>query len=201
MTRLTRSQVQEQNREIVLNVARTAFLRDGYVATSVASVAREAGFTTGIVYSSFGSKGELAVRVLDQLQAEQIDALNRQVRAGRTPGEVLENIGRWAAQATESGWVRFELELLLDTMNDPKLAVDQTVRQEAAVRQAVEVLRSIAPSVSVDDATIEIVAEAAVNYAIGVAVRQMNNPAASQDRFLTLIAPLITSLVRAEAAV
>jgi AcrR family transcriptional regulator len=199
MTRLTRSQVQEQNREIVLNVARTAFLRDGYVATSVASVAREAGFTTGIVYSSFGSKGELAVRVLDQLQAEQIDALNAQVRLARSPGEVLANIGQWATQATESGWVRFELELLLDTMNDPKLAADQTIRQEAAVSQAVEVLRSLAPAVDVDNDVIETLAEAAVNYAIGVAVRHMNNPAASPEKFLKLIAPLIISLTRVQA--
>jgi hypothetical protein len=38
MTRLTRLQVQDRNRETVLRVAREAFLRDGYVATSLASV-------------------------------------------------------------------------------------------------------------------------------------------------------------------
>src|SRR5688500_5282716 len=122
MTRLTRSQVQDRNRETVLLVAREAFLRDGYVATSLASVAKEAGFTTGIVYSSFGSKADLALGVLERLQTEQIATLGDLVDRAGTPAEVLDHVRRWAAEAMSSGWVRLELELLLDTMHDPRLA-------------------------------------------------------------------------------
>ncbi|KQV75838.1 hypothetical protein ASC61_12920 [Aeromicrobium sp. Root344] len=192
MTRLTRSQVQDRNRETVLEVARGAFLRDGYVATSLASVAKEAGFTTGIVYSSFGSKADLALSVLERLQAEQIGALGDQV--GGASGDVLDRVRQWAAEAMSSGWVRLELELLLDTMNDPRLAAAQTRRQTASIQQAVAVVRSLVPPDSMDDETIEVLAEAAVDYAIGLAMRQSVNPDATPDRFLRLIEPLVAAI-------
>lgn len=192
MTRLTRSQVQDRNRETVLEVARGAFLRDGYVATSLASVAKEAGFTTGIVYSSFGSKADLALSVLERLQAEQIGALGE--RVGGASGDVLDRVRQWAAEAMSSGWVRLELELLLDTMNDPRLAAAQTRRQTASIQQAVTVVRSLVPPDSMDDETIEVMAEAAVDYAIGLAMRQSVNPDATPDRFLRLIEPLVAAI-------
>lgn len=192
MTRLSRTQVQELNRETVLRVARDAFLRDGYVSTSVASVAREAGFTTGIVYSSFGSKADLALEVLAVLQAEQIAELGRSVTGIASTDDVLGQVRAWAAAATASGWVRFELELLLDTISDPRLAAAQTARQESAVEQAAVVVRSLVPGLVVEE-TVETLAEAAVDYAIGVAIRHVTNPSASPDRFLRLIAPLLAS--------
>ena len=196
MTRLTRSQLQELNRETVLTVARGAFLRDGYVATSLASVAKEAGFTTGIVYSSFGSKADLALGVLERLQAEQIGALGERVEGAMASDGVLEQVRQWAAEAMASGWVRLELELLLDTMNDPRLAAAQTQRQTASIQQAVAVVRSLAPSDSMDDETLEVLAEAAVDYAIGLAMRQSVNPDAKPDRLLRLIEPLVASITR-----
>jgi len=192
MTRLTRSQVQDRNRETVLEVARGAFLRDGYVATSLASVAKEAGFTTGIVYSSFGSKADLALSVLERLQTEQIAALGD--RVGGASGDVLDRVRQWAAEAMSSGWVRLELELLLDTMNDPRLAAAQTRRQTASIQQAVAVVRSLLPSGSMDDEAVEVLAEAAVDYAIGLAMRQSVNPDATPDRFLRLIEPLVAAI-------
>jgi AcrR family transcriptional regulator len=195
MTRLTRSQVQEQNRETLLRIARAAFLRDGYVATSLAAVAKEAGFTTGIVYSSFGSKADLALGVLTMLQAEEIADLAHRVSDPTSTQHVLDRVRDWAVAATASGWVRFELELLLDTINDRRLAAAQTARQEAAVEQATVVMRALVPPGSVDDEVVSIVAEAAVDYAIGVAIRQVANPSASPDRFLLLMAPLVAGLM------
>lgn len=186
--------MQELNRETVLRVARDAFLRDGYMSTSVASVAKEAGFTTGIVYSSFGSKADLALEVLAVLQAEQIAELGLRVADMASTDDVLSRVRAWAAAATASGWVRFELELLLDTINDPRLAAAQTARQKAAVEQAAVVVRTLAPGAGVDEETVEILAEAAVDYAIGVAIRQVTNPSASPDRFLRLVAPLLALL-------
>ena len=194
MTRLTRSQVQDRNRETVLEVARDAFLRDGYVATSLASVAMEAGFTTGIVYSSFGSKADLALGVLERLQAEQIRALGERVEHAAESGDVLDQVREWAAAAMASGWVRLELELLLDTMHDPRLAAAQTQRQTASIRQAVAVVRSLVPPDTMDDETLEVLAEAAVDYVIGLAIRQVVNPDATPDRFLRLIEPLVTAI-------
>lgn len=193
MTRLTRSQVQDRNRETVLEVARAAFLRDGYVATSLASVAKEAGFTTGIVYSSFGSKADLALGVLERLQSEQIGSLGDRLERSAASGDILDQVRTWAAEAMSSGWVRLELELLLDTMQDPRLAAAQAQRQTASIQQAVTVVRSLVPLGSVDDETLEVLAEAAVDYVIGLAMRQVVNPDATPDRFLRMIEPMVAA--------
>ena len=194
MTTLTRSQVQERNRETVLRVARESFLRDGYTATSLASVARDAGFTTGIVYSSFGSKADLALAVLGDLQAEQIASLGARLAGGGSSDDLLERVRIWARDATDSGWVRFELELLLDSIGDARLSTAQTQRQATAVAEVAAVVRSLVPAREVDDSTVEVLAEAAVDYAIGVGIRQVVNREASPDRFLALVAPMVRLL-------
>ena len=199
MTRLTRSQLQDRNRETVLRVARDAFLRDGYVATSVAQVAKEAGFTTGIVYSSFGSKADLALGVLELLQAEQIAGLGERVERAAGSDGILDQVREWSAEAMASGWVRLELELLLDTMHDPRLAAAQAQRQTASIQQAMTVVRSLVPSDSMDDETLGVLAEAAVDYVIGLAMRQSVNPDATPDKFLRLIEPLVASIATPSA--
>ncbi|HIT76386.1 MAG TPA: TetR/AcrR family transcriptional regulator [Candidatus Avipropionibacterium avicola] len=47
----------------LLRAAREAFLERGYAGTSVAEIARAAGFTKGAVYSNFGSKEALFAEV------------------------------------------------------------------------------------------------------------------------------------------
>lgn len=190
----TRAEAQKHNRQIVLDVACAAFVRDGYVATSVAAIAKDAGFTTGIVYSSFGSKADLALRVLERLQTQQISALGKATSEAHLPDDVLAQVRDWAAQATASGWVRLELELLLDTINDSRLAAAQAARQATAVAQATDVVRGLLPADAVDETTVGIIAEAAVDYAIGVAVRHVTNPLASPDRFLQLLRPLFAAV-------
>jgi AcrR family transcriptional regulator len=62
--RLTRGEAKESNRRHLLRAANRLFLRQGFVATSLAEIADEAGMTKGAVYSNFASKEELFLTVL-----------------------------------------------------------------------------------------------------------------------------------------
>lgn len=62
--RLTRGEAKESNRRQLLRAANRLFLRQGFVATSLAEIADEAGMTKGAVYSNFASKEELFLTVL-----------------------------------------------------------------------------------------------------------------------------------------
>jgi AcrR family transcriptional regulator len=53
VTRLTRSQRQEQTRAQLLDAALPVFLRRGFHGASLDEIAEEAGYTTGAVYSNF----------------------------------------------------------------------------------------------------------------------------------------------------
>lgn len=199
MTRLTRSEVQDRNRRVLLDVARTAFLRDGYVATSLAAVAASGGFTTGIVYSSFGSKADLAMQVATELQEEQIAALGNLLSASDRH-LLMQQAKVWAQSAAESGWIRFELELLLDSIGDPRLAGAQAVRQQRAVAQIVRIIESLIPAETLAAEAVEVVAETIVDYSIGVGIRQTTNPAATPERFLAMIEPILMSVLDSQPA-
>jgi AcrR family transcriptional regulator len=62
----TRRQEQAQeNRARVLGAARARFLADGYAATTIPGVARDAGVSVQTVYKAFGNKGGLLKAVFD----------------------------------------------------------------------------------------------------------------------------------------
>lgn len=63
--RMTREERRIQTRRRLLDAAGEVFAQHGYHAASVDQVAERAGFTTGAVYSAFGSKQELFLGVVE----------------------------------------------------------------------------------------------------------------------------------------
>ena len=70
----------------------------------------------------------------------------------------------------------------------------QAQRQVDSIQQAVAVVRSLVPQDSIGDETLEVLAEAAVDYAIGLAMRQSVNADATPDRFLRIIEPFVAAI-------
>ena len=70
-TRLRRAEQVERNREEVLAAARQVFLDRGYAKATVEGIADIAGFSTGVVYSQFGSKADLFLALLERRIAER----------------------------------------------------------------------------------------------------------------------------------
>lgn len=63
--RLTREESKARTRRDLLRAASRLFVRNGFVATSLADIAEEAGLTKGAVYSNFESKEELFLALLE----------------------------------------------------------------------------------------------------------------------------------------
>src|SRR5687767_15759101 len=62
--RLTREESKARTRADLLRAASRLFVRNGFVATSLADIAEEAGLTKGAVYSNFESKEDLFLALL-----------------------------------------------------------------------------------------------------------------------------------------
>lgn len=60
----------EQTRRTIIQAARRLFARDGYRATTVQAVAREAGVSPQTIYDSFGSKAALIGAMNDHITTE-----------------------------------------------------------------------------------------------------------------------------------
>jgi AcrR family transcriptional regulator len=83
----------------IAETARRLFLADGYEATTVAAIAREAGVATNVVHWYFATKDELFVAVLDQMQTEGL-------------AELEHKLGRRKATSTRAGLKAFLTELV-----------------------------------------------------------------------------------------
>jgi AcrR family transcriptional regulator len=103
-----RRQASAHRRRRVLAAARSRFLADGYVATTVARVAEDAGVSPELVYKSFGSKAGLARAVWDRALRGQQDrpaeARSDEVSAAATdPRVILRNWAVLSAEVSEVG--------------------------------------------------------------------------------------------------
>jgi AcrR family transcriptional regulator len=120
--RIPRAEQVERNREQVLAAARKVFLASGYAAATLDAIADEAGFSKGVVYSQFESKGDLLLALLERRigeRAEQNEAIAKR-KKGR---EGLRALLRAARQdnEVESAWGLLLLEFRLQAARDPEL--------------------------------------------------------------------------------
>jgi len=105
-------------RERLLEAAATVIARDGYQGARLADVAREAGLTTGAIYSNFRDKQELFLAAFDRVQhLAQNLALDKQ-----DLGAVLESAPAAILHFAHSSQLQIlNLELALLATRDPEL--------------------------------------------------------------------------------
>ena len=101
--RLTRDESKMATRRDLLRAASRLFLRDGFVATSLANIADEAGVTKGAVYSNFASKEDLFLALLQEpVSSTEMYSPSRLDKVARSdsPGA---GFGRYAASVRPTG--------------------------------------------------------------------------------------------------
>jgi TetR/AcrR family transcriptional regulator, mexJK operon transcriptional repressor len=67
----------DERRATILNIAREAFLRDGYAATSMSQIAAKVGGSKATLYNYFPSKQDLFFAVVDSESGKLMDDLYR----------------------------------------------------------------------------------------------------------------------------
>lgn len=191
MPRLSRNETRTLNRERVLASARTLFLRDGYQATSLAAIADEAGFSTGVVYSNFSGKAALGLLVLREIQTEQFVLLRDAVAGADSLDARLDAVQRWGETALDSGWPRLELEFALDARTESGLVAEEAQRHRAATDLMADTLKELLPDTFADLVPVRAAAEALMNLSYGFAVRRLIDPSVTVE---SLLKPLRESL-------
>jgi AcrR family transcriptional regulator len=157
--RMTLAERGEDLRERMLAAAEETFLAQGYHATSLAQVCEAAGFTTGAVYSRFGSKADLFLALLERRIDERV-ALNRTF--ARADGDaatlVRDEARRWAeAVLLSEPWALLVAEFRLHAARDPVLAARYAPLHQRNLDSAIETLRRLyahlpaAPTIAVEE--------------------------------------------------
>jgi AcrR family transcriptional regulator len=142
--RLTRDERREQNRQRLLESARTLFGQKGYGATSLDEIAEAAGLTRGALYYNFpDGKEDLFVALLEDRADERAAAIE-QAFGKPSSGDV--NVTLRQTQAAAGDWARnlvanrefhqLFTEFALHASREPKFA-RAFKKRETSIRRAI----------------------------------------------------------------
>lgn len=126
--RSSRAESKARTRRQILATAGEVFARDGYHATSLDRIAAEAGFTKGAVYSTFASKADLFLALLDERAADRRAAMEAAAAAAGTPEAFVTEVSRAFARSAvgERAWWAAIIEFI------PVVARDEELRARYA---------------------------------------------------------------------
>ena len=132
----TYRQVQaEETRIRIAQAARRLFAAQGYGATSIDAIAKEAGVATRTVYSAFGTKREILSLICDQW-LKDAGAIERaeQVFAIADPVERLRGAAGWLTNLYSAG---FDVVLIFEAATDESPETKALLRSKLAGRNQV----------------------------------------------------------------
>jgi len=93
-----------ETRERIRRAAAELFAEDGFVDTTVAAIARQAGVSAPTVYSVFGSKGGIVAAMLEEMeQNADRDAWVGKLLASSDPHEQVRTFATWIRTMFEGG--------------------------------------------------------------------------------------------------
>ncbi|WP_051399549.1 TetR/AcrR family transcriptional regulator [Haloechinothrix halophila] len=114
----------EETRRRVLSAAHDVFTTRGIEAASVADVAAAAGLTKGAVYSSFRSKNDLVLALMDEYVAERQREATALFDSAADADHALRDVGKHLVDAIHTGarWQRLLIAYAVSGQRDPELA-------------------------------------------------------------------------------
>ena len=178
MARLTRAQSRARTREQLVATATDLFLRDGYAATSLDTVADEAGYSKGAIYSNFTGKDELCLAVLDGIHGQQAALLADALQQADSLDTLLSAFQEWAEKTIgDEAWTGLEVEFATNVRRDPALRGELAARARTIREVLAELLDTYAekfglvlPIPATDAAT------ALLSLGIGLGVQRAIDP-------------------------
>jgi AcrR family transcriptional regulator len=107
----------------VLDAALQVFGERGIAASSVNDVAAAAGLTKGAVYSSFASKDELVLAIMEEHALQRLTDALAGLEQARDPDEAIARVGTVLVEAirTDAVWHRLLAEYFALSAHDPEI--------------------------------------------------------------------------------
>ena len=180
--RLRRAEQVERNREAVLEAARQVFIQRGYAGASLESIADEAGFSKGVVYSQFGSKPDLFMALLER-RIDERAAHNERIVAQSVGRDALRELIQAANRyAGDSGWPYLLTEFRALAMRDPELNRRYAEAHSRSVESLASALDRVYEGAGVDPTVpVRSLAEFFLGAVAGIALERAANPNALPD--------------------
>ncbi len=183
MSRLRRAEQVARNREAVLAAARRVFLARGYAGASLEAIADDAGFSSGVVYSQFGSKADMFFALLER-RIQDRASQNERITAEFSGADGLRELMRVAQEdaAAQPGWPYLLAEFRAIAMRDVELNRRYAAAHACTVEGIASVLESLYEPIGlVPPVPVRSMAEFMQAGSVGVALERAANPDALPD--------------------
>jgi AcrR family transcriptional regulator len=118
----SRAARQEQTRAALIATAERMFIENGYHATSLDAIAREAGFTKGAVYANFDAKEDLFLAVYERRSERFAKATLVSIRE-HGAAEAIHRLSRdtTTRRGRDDGWLAVFFEFWAHVLRNPDL--------------------------------------------------------------------------------
>jgi AcrR family transcriptional regulator len=125
----------QATRDLIADTARRLFGADGYGATSMEAIAREAGIAVRTVYAAFGAKREILSLICERwLEQAAARELAGQVLAEPDPARRLRGAAHWLRVLYSAG---FDVVLIFEAATDESPETRALLRSKLAGRNQV----------------------------------------------------------------
>jgi AcrR family transcriptional regulator len=128
-----------KTRSELVEAADRLFTRHGFHATSLDSIADEAGYTKGAVYSNFSAKEDLFFAVYEQRVARGVAEMEDRLAKGPDFARVMEGLAADSAarRANDDGWLAVFFEFWAHVLRHPEHRARFAELHAAAIEPAV----------------------------------------------------------------
>lgn len=138
MTRAESEQRSSSTRELILEAAERLFAEQGFAATSVRDIVRDAGTSAPSLYHFFGSKENLVVELVTDRHAAYCDALEADLKPAETVFDVCQRFVRFVLtnMSKKPITAKFILGVMFGPRQDvPEKAVGETLARSQEILQ------------------------------------------------------------------
>lgn len=198
--RKPRLESQAETRAHLLDAAGPLFELGGFHRTSVAEIARAAGYTTGAIYSNFPRKEDLALAVLERNAAADWERLDIELAKSTDLTDRLVAVITWRRRilAINEPIGILHLELYLYALQDAELRAALVASQRDQQTRVGLILEQVAAdagaTLTVDA---EVLAAALLATADGTAIVNSLDPSSNQaEAFAWTLATLVANSMR-----
>lgn len=188
----------EETRRRLADAAAAVFAREGYERTRVSDVAREAGMSTGAIYSQFRNKADLMAEAIGTHGPTEMRSLLSDLGADATAADVLIALGRSLAggkRPRKSGRPML-VEAVVAANRDPKVATMVRDHLGERERRLVDLFEAAASAGDLDgELSADALARLCLTLALGsFVVRALDMPGPDQGEWTAVIGRLVHAL-------
>lgn len=178
---------------MLVATACTLFLRDGYAATSLGSVADAAGYSKGAVYSNFRNKDELCLAVLTDIYSRDIAALTEALTGAAGVEERMAALETWANSTLGAeGRTVLEVEFSVRVRHSERMRAQLAALDRHMANVLARLIEAQAADLGVTPLLpSEMMASALLNLGIGIAIQRVVEPEFSVRVLLDTVRALL----------